>query len=252
MKVENRYRVIAILSALAVLLVVLMLSQRKVKAAPPSGGSITGTIKLDGTPPHQRPIDMSKEPACAAVHKANPVTAETVVAGADGGLKNVVIYISDGLSGSEATAVAPETPTWDQKGCQYIPHVMALNPNEHFKVTNSDPTSHNIHPMPQLGGPNHEWNKSQPSGAPPIDSSWQAQEVAIHVKCNIHPWMSGYMVVVKGPYGVSDDKGSFKLENVPPGTYTLTAWQESLGTQTQKITVAAGKPATANFTFKAK
>jgi len=72
------------------------------------------------------------------------------------------------------------------------------------------------------------------------------------VKCNIHPWMSGYMVVVKGPYGVSDDSGSFKIENVPPGSYTLTAWQETLGTQTQKITVAAGKPATADFTFKAK
>jgi hypothetical protein len=60
------------------------------------------------------------------------------------------------------------------------------------------------------------------------------------------------MVVVKGPYGVSDDKGSYKIDNLPPGNYTLTAWQETYGTQTQKITVAAGKPATANFTFKAK
>jgi Polysaccharide lyase family 4, domain II len=226
--------------------------ERAVKAAPPSGSSITGTIKLEGTPPHQRPIDMSKEPACAAIHKASPVTTETVVAGADGGLKNVVVYISEGLSGAAGTEVAPETPTWDQKGCQYIPHVLGLNPNEHFKVTNSDPTSHNIHPMPQPGGPNHQWNKSQPAGAPPIDAVWPAPEVAIHVKCNVHPWMSGYMVVVKGPYGVSDEKGSFKIDNVPPGTYTLTAWQESLGNQTQKITVAAGKPSTANFSFKAK
>ena len=106
--------------------------------------------------------------------------------------------------------------------------------------------------MPKPGGPNHEWNKSQPSGAPPIDAVWGSEEVAIHVKCNIHPWMSGYMVVVKGPYGVSDDSGSFKIENVPPGNYTLTAWQETLGTQTQKITLAAGKPSTASFTFKAK
>jgi hypothetical protein len=60
------------------------------------------------------------------------------------------------------------------------------------------------------------------------------------------------MAVVKGPYGVSDDKGSFKIDNVPAGNYTLTAWQETYGTQTQKITVAAGKPASANFTFKAK
>lgn len=226
--------------------------KHSVHAAPPSGSSITGSIKLEGTPPHQRTIDMSKEPACAAVHKASPVTTETVVAGSDGALKNVVVYISEGLSGGAATEVAPETPSWDQKGCQYIPHVMALNPNQHFRVTNSDPTSHNIHPMPQPGGPNHEWNKSQPSGAQPMDATWQAPEVAIHVKCNIHPWMSGYMVVVKGPYGISDEKGTFKIDNVPPGNYTLTAWQESLGTQTQKVTVAAGKASTANFTFKAK
>ena len=252
MKKHRWYPAIAILCATLVFIFVVTASQHKVKAAPPSGGTITGTIKLDGTPPHQRPIDMSKEPSCAAVHKASPVTTGNVVVGSGGGLKNVVIYISDGLSGSAATEVAPETPTWDQKGCQYIPHVMALNPNEHFKVTNSDPTSHNIHPMPQPGGPNHEWNKSQPSGAPPIDATWQSPEVAIHVKCNIHPWMSGYMVVVKGPHGISDDSGSFKIEGVPPGSYTLTAWQETLGTQTQKVTVSGGAPAKADFTFKAK
>jgi len=161
-----------------------------------------------------------------------------------------VVYLSEGWSGSPEAATS--TPTWDQKGCQYIPHVMGLDVNQHFKVTNSDPTSHNIHPMPKPGGPNHEWNKSQPSGAPPIDAVWSSEEVAIHVKCNIHPWMSGYMVVVKGPYGISDEKGSFKIDNVPAGNYTLTAWQETLGTQTQKITVAAGKPSTANFSFKAK
>jgi Carboxypeptidase regulatory-like domain len=249
MNTRNWIRTGGIAAAVMALLAVAVFKERPVHAAP-SGSSITGTVKLEGTAPHQRPIDMSKEPSCAAVHKANPVTTEAVVAGSDGSLKNVVIYISDGLSGG--TETAPETPTWDQKGCQYIPHVMALNPNEHFKVTNSDPTSHNIHPMPQPGGPNHEWNKSQPSGAQPIDATWQSPEVAIHVKCNIHPWMSGYMVVVKGPYGVSDDKGSFKLDNVPPGNYTLTAWQESLGTQTQKVTVAAGKPTSVSFTFKAK
>jgi len=245
----NRHKAIAIASAALLLTLVVTMSQRRVKAAPPESG-ISGTIKLEGTAPHQRPIDMSKEPACAAVHKANPVTTENVVAGPDGGLKNVVVYISEGWSGAAQATTA--IPTWDQKGCQYIPHVMGLDVNQHFKVTNSDPTSHNIHPMPKPGGPNHEWNKSQPSGAPPIDAVWGTEEVAIHVKCNIHPWMSGYMVVVKGPYGISDEKGSYKIENLPAGNYTLTAWQETYGTQTQKVTVAAGKPVSANFTFKAK
>jgi hypothetical protein len=250
MNSSNGFRVIVVTFAFCVLALVALFTQRRVSASPPAESSITGTVKLDGTAPHQRPINMSKEPYCDNLHKASPVTTETVVAGPDGSLKNVVVYISQGWSGSEQPE--SDVQSWDQKGCQYVPHVMALDVNQHFKVVNSDPTSHNIHPMPQPGTANHEWNKSQPPGAPAIDTSWAAEEVAIHVKCNIHPWMSGYMVVVKGPYGVSDDKGEFKIAGVPPGNYTLTAWQETYGTQTQKITVAAGKPTTANFTFKAK
>ena len=250
MKKRHPYKVIAMCSAMLLIALAVHISQPSVKAAPPSGGSVAGMIKLDGTAPRQKPIDMSKEPSCAAIHKDHPVTTEGVTAAPDGGLANVVVYISEGWSGGDAPA--PEPVTINQKGCQYLPHVVALNPGEHMKVITSDQTSHNIHPMPKPGGPNHEWNKSQPPGAQPIDTTWAAEEVAIHVKCNIHPWMSGYIAVVKGPYGVSDDKGSFKIENVPPGNYTLTAWQETYGTQTQKITVAAGKPATANFTFKAK
>ena len=127
MKTLIRYRMFAILPALMLLAVTL---ERGVKAAPPSEAGITGTIKLDGTAPHQKPIDMSKEPYCQNLHKANPVTMETVVVGSDGGLKNVVVYISEGLSGAAANEVAPQTPTWDQKGCQYIPHVMGLDVNQ--------------------------------------------------------------------------------------------------------------------------
>lgn len=249
MKNLNGYKLAAVLAAALIAVFAVMISRpHAVKAA--SEGGVTGTIKLDGVAPHQKPIDMSKEPTCAAQHKDHPVTTEGVVVGADGGLANVVVYISEGWSGAAPPPAAQ--PEFAQKGCQYLPHVLGLGVDEHFKVVNDDQTSHNIHPMPAPGGQNHEWNKSQPPGAPPIDASWPAQEVAIHVKCNIHPWMSGYMVVVKGPYGISDDKGSFKIDNLPPGNYTLTAWQETYGSQTQKITVAAGKPATANFTFKAK
>ena len=250
MRKLSLHKLTVIFSGMLLLALAVQVSQRVVKAAPPSGTGVSGMVKVDGTAPHQKPIDMSKEPTCAAIHKDHPVTTEGVVAGTDGSLANVVVYISEGWSGGDVSS-NPD-PVFNQKGCQYQPHVMAVDENQHFKVTNSDQTSHNIHPMPAPGGQNHEWNKSQPPGAAPIDSSWPAQEVAIHVKCNIHPWMSGYMVVVKGPYGISDDKGSYKIDNLPPGNYTLTAWQETYGTQTQKITVAAGKPGMANFTFKAK
>jgi plastocyanin len=245
-----KYKLLTTFMTLGFIAAAVVAGSNNVRAA--GEGKITGTIKLDGTAPHQRPIDMSKEPYCQQLHASKPVTMENVVTGANGQLQYVVLYLSEGLAGAAASQVSSSTPQWDQKGCQYIPHVMALNVGQHFKVTNSDPTSHNIHPMPKAGGPNNQWNKSQPPGAAPLDSSWNAEEIAIPVKCNIHPWMHGYMAVVKGPYAVSDDKGSYTIENVPPGSYTVTAWQETYGTQAQKVTVGAGKPATADFTFKAK
>jgi plastocyanin len=235
-----KYKLVTTFLSLVFIAMAILAGSNRVSAA--GEGKITGTIKLDGTPPHQRPIDMSKEPYCQQQHASKPVATENVVVGPTGGLQYVVLYLSEGLAGGAAGQVASNQPQWDQKACQYIPHVMALNVGQHFKVTNSDPTSHNIHPMPKPGGGNNQWNKSQPPGAPTLDSSWNAEEVAIPVKCNIHPWMHGYMAVVKGPYAVTDDKGS----------YTVTAWQETYGTQTQKVTVGAGKPATADFTFKAK
>ena len=151
-----------------------------------------------------------------------------------------------------ANQKASATPVFDQKGCQYTPHVIAMNPGEDYKVITSDQTAHNIHPEPNPMTGNIPWNRSQPPGAQPIVQSWKAEEVAIPVKCNIHPWMHGYHVVVKGPYAITDGSGNFTIENVPPGSYTVTSWQETYGTQTQKVTVAGGQTATANFTYKAK
>jgi acetamidase/formamidase len=140
---------------------------------------------------------------------------------------------------------------FDQKNCQYTPHVLAMNPGQTFKVTTSDQTAHNIHPNPNPMTGNIPWNQSQPPGAPAVEKSWKTPEM-IEVKCNIHPWMHGWFAVVKGPYATTDGNGNYTINNVPPGNYTVTAWQEVLGTQTQKVTVAAGAPAKADFTFKSK
>lgn len=241
-------KVAAMAAALLILATVVLYSGRTVTAA--ADGQITGTIKLDGQAPHQKPIDMSKDPSCAKTSSGGPVTGESVVVGPNGGLVNVVVYISQGLTGNEPIASQPVKI--EQKGCQYVPHVVAVNVGQHLSVVNDDHTAHNIHPEPKPGGGNIPWNKSQMEGSPAIDVTWSTPEIAIPVKCNIHPWMHAYIAVVKGPYGVSSNSGTFKLENVPAGTYTLTAWHETYGTQTQTVTVAAGKPATADFSFKAK
>jgi len=211
-------------------------------------GKITGTVKLDGSAPHMKGIDMSKDPYCAKANASSNPHMENVLAGSSGGLQNVVLYISEGLSSS---APATNVPVFDQKNCLYTPHVLAMNVGQTFKVTTSDQTAHNIHPNPNPMTGNIPWNQSQPPGAPPVEKSWKAAEF-IEVKCNIHPWMHGWFAVVKGPYATSDENGNYTINNVPPGNYTVTAWQEVYGTQTAKVTVAGGAAAKADFTFKAK
>ena len=250
MNVQSRYKSLSVLSAVVLLSLGILSWGPKVNAA--GEGKITGSVKLSGTAPRMRGIDMSKDPYCSKLQESNPAKMENVVVGSGGGLANVVLYISEGLSGNELNAVPSTEPTFTQKNCMYSPHVLAMDVNQKFKVTTEDQTTHNIHPMPAPGGGNIGWNKSQPPGAPPIETSWKNQEVAVTVKCNIHPWMHGWHVVVKGPYATTDEGGNYTINNVPPGSYTVTAWQEEYGAQTQKVTVAAGKPGTAEFTFKAK
>jgi len=242
-------KVAALASALLVFAIGLLYPGIGVNAA--SAGQITGTVKLDGVAPHMKGIDMSKDPYCAKATANAPAHSETVVVGPNGGLENVVLYISDGLSGSSLTQPATTVPVFDQKNCLYMPHVLALNVGQTFKVTTSDQTGHNVHPNPNPMTGNVPFNQSQPPGAAPFEKSWKAAEF-IQVQCNIHPWMHAWFAVVKGPYATTDENGNYTINNLPPGSYTVTAWQETYGTQTQKVTVAAGKPGTADFTFKAK
>lgn len=246
---RTRCNLAVVLSAVVLSCCGALILNQNVSAA--GEGKISGTVKLDGTAPHMRGIDMSKDPYCSKIHASDPAKMETVVVGSGGGLEHVVLYISEGLTGGALTQVPTEEPVFDQKGCVYSPHVLGLDVNQKFKVTTSDQTAHNIHPNPNPLTGNIPWNQSQPPGAPPVEKSWKATEM-IPVQCNIHPWMHGWFAVVKGPYATTDAGGAYTINNVPPGSYTVTAWQEDLGTQTQKVTVAGGAAGSANFSFKAK
>jgi hypothetical protein len=249
MKQQHKRGLAAVLVILVLVGLGALVISQKVSAA--GAGKISGTVKLDGAAPHMRGIDMSKDPFCDNAHKSDPAHSENVVVGKGNGLENVVLYISEGLSGDAANAKSTQVPVFDQKNCMYTPHVLAMDVGQEFKVQTSDQTAHNIHPEPNPLTGNIPWNQSQPPGAAPVTKSWKTPEM-IHVKCNIHPWMSGWFAVVKGPYATTDENGAYTIQNVPAGSYTVTAWQETLGTQTQKVTVAAGAAAAADFTFKAK
>jgi len=209
-------------------------------------GSVSGKVTYTGTPVKPKPIDMSKEPTCAKQH-TTPVTTETIVTGPNNALENVVIYISSGAP--DDSQVPAQAVSFEQKGCQYIPHVLPMHVNQELKISNDDQTSHNIHPLAKI---NQEWNKSQPPGTPPIVQKYEKAEF-IPVKCNIHPWMHGtFAVLTTNHYDVSKGGGEFKLPNLPPGKYTITAWQEDYGTQTADVTISGNENKEVNFTFKAK
>lgn len=209
-------------------------------------GTVSGKVTYTGTPAKPKPIDMSKEPTCAKQH-ATPVSTETVVTGANNALANVVVYISTGAP--DEGQVPAQAVTFEQKGCQYVPHVLAMHTGQELKVVNNDQTSHNIHPLAKT---NREWNKSQPPGTPPISEKYDKEEF-IPVKCNVHPWMHGYFAVLKTSHvDISKDDGGFKLPNLPPGRYTLTAWHESYGTKTADVTITGNETKDVDFTFTAK
>ena len=157
-----------------------------------AAGSVSGTVTFTGTPPKMRPIDMAKEPSCAAQH-STPLMNELIVTGPGNTVQNVVVYIS---AGDQPSAAPAQAVRYDQKGCEYLPHVATMLVGQPLEIYNDDQTSHNIHP---LATTNAEWNKSQPPGAPPIKTSYSKAEF-IPVKCNIHPWMHGYFVVLNSAH----------------------------------------------------
>lgn len=215
---------------------------------PTTAGEVTGSVKLDGAAPKMKAISMAAEPSCAKEH-STPPTSEEVVTGDGGSLANVVVYVSSGL---DAYSFPPATTAAkiEQQGCQYHPHVVAMQVGQNIDVVNDDQTTHNIHPIPK---DNREWNESQPPGAAPIEKSFARQEIAIPVKCNVHPWMKAYMAVLPNPYfQVTDKDGKFDLKNLPPGTYSLVAWHELYGaSDPQSVTIGPKETKNVTFTFKA-
>jgi len=217
------------------------------KVDPATAAKVKGKVLFAGPKPAQRVIDMSSEETeCRRSHKG-PVYSEEVVLNGDGTLANVFVYVSAGLEGKQFEP--PKTPVrLNQTGCMFRPHVVGVMTGQPIVVANSDPVTHNVHPMPEK---NREWNQGQPPGAPEIERTFRFEEVMIPVKCNVHSWMKSYIGVVAHPFfAVTGETGTFELAGLPPGTYTVTAWHEKYGTQTAQVTLAASGAGTAEFTFK--
>jgi plastocyanin len=213
--------------------------------ATPPAAIVKGLVKFQGTVPKPARIDMSADPKCAQSHSSGPTT-EDIVADGKGGLANVFVFVSKGL-GDARFEPPQEEAILEQKGCMYRPQVLAMQANQRLRIINADATIHNIHPAPNN---NREWNQTQPPGVSVVETFTQ-EEVAIPVKCNIHPWMRTYVAVFNHPFfAVTSKDGAFAIGNLPPGTYTITAWHKKLGTTTQKVTIGSSETKTMEFVFK--
>jgi plastocyanin len=212
-------------------------------AAVSGGGAVAGTVTAPGAKA-PAPIKVTKDAqVCSATHQP-----ETVVVGPGGALANAVVYLKDIATGKPLDKAAKAS--LDNKGCTYVPHVAVVPVGSTLTIHSSDNVLHNVH---ALMGSDTLFNVALPIPGMQMSQTMKKPGI-VSVKCDAgHTWMAATIHVVEHPYyAVTDAAGKFDLKDVPPGTYTLAAWHESLGTQEQKVTVAAGKPATASFTFAAK
>jgi plastocyanin len=207
---------------------------------------VTGKATLNGQAPKPKALNMQAVPQCAAGHAA-PVFDESIVAGANNELQNVVVYVKDGskLGGQ----VPKDAVLLDQKGCVYTPHVVAAMVGQELKVKNSDPMLHNVHGLAKDNG---EFNISQNQAGQENKIDGTKAVETYKLKCDVHPWMNAWVVVLDHPYSaVTDATGAFTIKGLKDGKYTLVAWQEKLGTQEAQVEVKDGK-ATKDFQFAPK
>jgi plastocyanin len=200
------------------------------------GGSISGEVKVTGTPPAPKTIKVNKDNQVCGNEKK---IAEVEV-GPGNGLADAVVSVG----GTKAPKPAKK-PALDQKECEFRPEVLVMAPGE-VDILNSDGVLHNIHTFSTA---NPAVNKAQPKFKKSMTEKFAKPEV-IKVQCDAHSWMLGWLVVTEDPTAVTDDKGGFKLENVPAGKHKVEVLHPILGKQTKEVEVKAGQETKVSFELK--
>ena len=209
--------------------------------------TVTGKIAFEGRAPAAETIKMDADASCKLAHPDGAKSEEAVV-NSNGTLKNVFVYVKEGVSGK--FDAPKESVKFDQHGCQYTPRVLGIQVGQPLEILNSDPTLHNVH---SLATKTQQFNLGMPIQGMKLKKTFTAPEIMVKVKCEVHPWMAGYIGVLDHPFfSATGGDGSFSINNLPPGEYVVEAWHEKYGTQTQKVSVAAdGDVKELSFQYKA-
>jgi plastocyanin len=207
-------------------------------ALPAAAGDLKGVVHYAGTPPKNPPYAATRDQKVCGQGVPN----ESVEV-ASGHLENVVIT----LKGSGLPKPPPQTITIDQRQCRYRPHVQAAGVGSTLQILNSDPMLHNIH---GYMGQQTLFNLAMPIQGQKIPRPLPRAGL-VSIKCDVHSWMQGFVVVTDAPFAVVGEDGSYVIKGLPAGSYTVTAWHEKLGEKTAQVTVPATGEITADFSFGA-
>ena len=211
-----------------------------------TAGTVTATVKFEGTPPAPAMMRLDGDPKCVTENGASERADESLVVGQNQALQNVFVYVKDGL-GAYGFPIPTEPVVLDQDKCRYTPRVLGVRAGQPLSIKNSDPLLHNVRAN---GTVNQGFNMSTPLEGVSFQRTFATKEIMVPFKYDVHGWMTAFVGVLDHPYfGTTAADGKVVLGNLPPGTYTIEAWHETLGTRTQQVTIAAKESKDVAFTF---
>ncbi len=214
---------------------------------PAEAAALNIKAPFEGAAPVADTIKPDADPKCKLMHP-DGIASDSVIVNANGTLKNVFVYVKEGLPAGKTYETPKDPVKFDQLGCAYSPKVFGIQTKQTLEILNSDDTLHNVH---ALAASNKEFNLGMPIKGMKLKKTFDKPEVMIKIKCEVHPWMAAYAGVLDHPYfAVSGDDGVAAIKDLPAGEYTIEAWHEKYGTQTQKVTVTDQDQEIA-FAFKA-
>ena len=213
---------------------------------PATAATITASVTFEGAVPPPTRIRIDGDPKCVAANGGSERLSESIQLGTGPALQNVFVYVKDGLA-AYAFPVPTEPVVLDQQKCRYTPRVLGLRVGQPLAIRNSDPLLHNVRSDGKI---NQAFNLSTPLQGMSFQRTFSTREVMVPFRCDVHNWMSAWVGVLDHPYfGVTTADGTVALGGLPPGTYTIEAWHEALGTKTQQVTVRPRESKDVSFTF---
>jgi plastocyanin len=207
---------------------------------------VTGRVMFEGPAPEREMLRIDADRACVSLNGSDEQPGESLLLGENSALQNVFVYVKDGLA--RRSFPVPSTPVViEQQKCRYTPRVIGIRVGQPLEIRNGDALLHNVRSDSAINQP---FNQGQPVQGMVFAHTFTTREVMMPITCDVHRWMQAYVGALEHPYfAVTAAAGTFELPDLPPGTYTLEAWHEVLGVQTQQVTVGPKETKDVVFTF---